>query len=250
MELTVQGHRLYVEVHGSAADPAVVLLHHGLGSTRAWKEQIPAFEPAGLRVVAYDRWGYGASAERIGLGIPDFAQDVADLGELLNQLEIERAHLVGHSDGGTIALAFAARETRRVNRLVTVAAHIYIEAKMAPGIQRVAAAFEGDPRFRRSLDRVHSGRGEQVFQNWYTGWYREATQDWDMRPLLKQVQAPALVIQGLKDEHAAPQHAVDLAEALPCAELWLVEEAAHMLPQENAGVFNPRVLQFLSSPQT
>ena len=55
--MLVNGHDLYVERHGPEDGPAVLLLHHGLGSVRAWKEQIPVLVQAGYQVVAYDRSG-------------------------------------------------------------------------------------------------------------------------------------------------------------------------------------------------
>lgn len=246
MMVEIGGRSINAEIYGPEDGDAVVLLHHGLGSTRSWKEQIPFFAGAGLRVLAYDRWGYGASDPRDGLGIPWFEQDVADLEMLLDYLEIHQAHLVGHSDGGTIALYFTAQQPQRVNRLVTIAAHVYVEEKMEPGIHALAAAYIPDERLRRGLERAHGAKADQVFRNWYEGWRTEENRTWDMRSLLKTVQAQVLVIQGSLDEHATPQHAADLAEALPQAELWLVPGAGHMLPQENADVFNPRVLQFLT----
>jgi pimeloyl-ACP methyl ester carboxylesterase len=55
------------------------------------------------------------------------------------------------------------------------------------------------------------------------------------------------VIQGEGDEHATPEHAVDIAENIPGAELWLVPGAKHMLPQEMAELFNQKVLSFLNN---
>ena len=70
-----------------------------------------------------------------------------------------------------------------------------------------------------------------------------------MRPLLAGISCPALVIQGEQDEHATPQHARDIAAAIPGAELWLLPGAGHMLPQEAAERFNPRLIEFLSGPR-
>jgi pimeloyl-ACP methyl ester carboxylesterase len=247
MEIEVNGHRLHYELHGPPQGRPVVLLHHGLGSTRAWKLQIPALCEAGFRVLVYDRWGYGASDPRTGLDIPSFTTDILDLAVLLERLGIERPALVGHSDGGTIALYFAAQYPQRVERLVVVAAHIYVEKKMERGIQEVRSSYETDPRFRHGLERIHGEKAGQVFHNWYAGWDEEPNLDWDMRPLLAQVRAAVLVVQGSDDEHASAQHAVDLAAALPQGELWLEAGAAHMLPQEQPEAFNQRICAFLKA---
>jgi pimeloyl-ACP methyl ester carboxylesterase len=243
--LSINGHELYVENHGPQDAPAVILLHHGLGSTHAWKAQIDPLTTAGWCVIAYDRWGYGRSAPRQMLSVPYFDDDMDDLEVLLDNLAIDQAVLVGHSDGGTIGLYFAACRPQRLVCLVTIAAHIYVEPKMEPGIQEVRRSFEQDAQFRRALQRVHGEKADAVFYNWFDGWHQEANRDWDMRPALSQITCNTLVVQGMEDEHATPQHARDIAAGIPGAELWLVDGGRHLLPQELPQVFNSRLLAFL-----
>ena len=243
--MQINNHHLHVETHGPEDGPAVVLLHHGLGSTRAWRGQIPALAEAGYRVIVYDRWGYGQSEARPHLNVPSFEADLADLEALLSSFILQPSSLVGHSDGGTIALYFAARFPERVSALVTVAAHIYLEPKMEPGILGIQHAFENDPRFRAGMRRAHGDKFESVFRNWFDGWHTPEALTWDMRPLLAQITCPVLVVQGEDDEHATPQHAIDIAESIPAAELWLAPGVKHILPQEIAEEFNQRVIAFL-----
>jgi pimeloyl-ACP methyl ester carboxylesterase len=153
--------------------------------------------------------------------------------------------LIGHSDGGTIALYYAMQYPEKVAALVTVAAHIYLEPKMEPGIQGIRQTFEGDPRFRDGLHRLHGDKFESVFFNWFDGWHTPKALAWDLRPHLPEIACPTLVIQGEDDEHATPQHAHDVAEGIPDAELWLVPGAKHMLPQDSPEVFNLKLLEFL-----
>jgi len=238
-------HRLHVITGGPENGPPVVLLHHGLGSVQAWKENIPALAAAGYRVIAYDRWGYGKSGARPRLSVPDFTPDLEDLGLLLSEAGLERVSLVGHSDGGTIALYFAAANPLRIACLVTVAAHVYVEARMLPGIAGIHQAYQDDPRFREGMQRVHGEKAEAVFANWYNAWKSLDDPDWDIRPLLANIACPVLVVQGMQDEHASPRHARDIAAAIPGAELWLAPEAGHMLPQDCAQEFNRQVVHFL-----
>ena len=245
MKIFVNGHNLYVEHTGPENGPAVVMLHHGLGSVRAWREQVPALVEAGFRVVAYDRWGYGESDARPGLDLPTFPTDLKDLSSLLDQFGIQRASLLGHSDGGTIVLYFATLQPERVSCLVTVAAHIYIDPKMEPSILGIKQVFETDERFRTGMQYAHGEKYEAVFRNWFDGWHRPELLAWDMRPLLNQIRCPALIVQGEEDEHATPQHAMDIARSIHNADLWLVPGAKHMLPQENIPEFNPRILKYL-----
>jgi pimeloyl-ACP methyl ester carboxylesterase len=242
----VNGHNLFVEISGPEKGHVVMLLHHGLGSVQAWTEQVPALVEAGYRVVAYDRWGYGDSDPRPGLDLPTFSSDLNDLDCLMEQLGILKATLIGHSDGGTIALYFAALQPMKVSCLVTVAAHIYVELKMEPGIMGVRQAFEAKKHFRNGMQYAHGEKYEAVFNNWFEGWHRPEMLAWDMRPILGQIRCPTLVVQGVEDEHASPQHAMDIASSIPGAELWLIPGAKHLLPQENAAKFNPRILRFIN----
>jgi pimeloyl-ACP methyl ester carboxylesterase len=248
--LVINGHNLNIEQFGPGNGLAVVLLHHGLGSIKAWREQVPALVEAGYHVIAYDRWGYGGSDARPGLDLPTFTADISDLRKILAQLGVRQTALVGHSDGGTIALYYATAYPDQVTSLVSIAAHIYVEPKMEPGILGVQRAFESDEHFRTGLRYAHGAKYESVFTNWFTGWHRIESLSWDMRPILGQLRCPVLIVQGEEDEHAAPQHAKDIANAIPRAELWLIPNTGHMVPQEAANVFNSRLLQFLRQPES
>jgi len=243
--MLINGHNLNVGQYGPENGPVVVLLHHGLGSVKAWREQIPVLADAGYQVVAYDRWGYGRSEARPRLDLPAFTSDLNDLRSLLEQLGINRAALVGHSDGGTIALYFSARYPTQVSCLVTVAAHIYVEAGMEPAILVIKRDFESDERFRMGMQATHGEKYEAVFHNWFDGWHSSESRSLDMRLVLGKIRCPSLIVQGEEDEHATSQHARDIAEAIPGSELWLVPGAGHMLPRDNASIFNPRLLHFL-----
>jgi pimeloyl-ACP methyl ester carboxylesterase len=243
--ITVNGHNLHLETSGPEKGEPIILLHHGLGSVRSWDAQVPALAEAGYRVIAYDRWGYGESVARKQLSMPHFKEDLSDLQALIELLAAQPTALLGHSDGGTIALYFAARRPEWVTALVTVAAHIYIEDKMTPGIESVRKAYEQDSRLREGLRRRHGDKVEHVFWGWYKGWTQQEKLTWDMRPLLPKITSPTLVVQGEMDEHATPQHALDIANAIPNAELWVVPGEKHMFPQEEAETFNKRLIRFL-----
>jgi pimeloyl-ACP methyl ester carboxylesterase len=242
--ISINGHNLYVEEAGPADGRAIFLLHHGLGSLKSWRKQVPELAAHGYRVIVYDRWGYGRSDPRSGFSMPLSRQDVKDLVSLMDYYDLEKAVLTGHSDGGTIALYFAAQFPQRVSLLVIVAAHIYLEEKMEPGIEGLRQLYEDQPKFREALRREHGDKVDDVFYGWYNGWREEGNQGWDMRPSLKHITCPVLVVQGLQDEHATPQHARDIAVQTADSELWLVPGGGHMLPQDNPTEFNNRVLAF------
>lgn len=249
--LRANGHLLYVEAVSPsgnlAGSPVVILLHHGLGSLRSWSETLPDLVAAGYRVVAYDRWGYGHSDPRRRVGVPYFEDDLKDLQAVCRRIGVTPVSLIGHSDGGTIALYYAARFPEQVAALVVVAAHIYVEQEMESGILSVRSAYERDERFRAGLRRLHGEKTDQVFYNWFDGWRRPKNRNWDMRAQLERITSPTLVVQGMEDEHATPQHARDIAAAIPAAGLWLAPGARHMLPQDLSEEFNRRIITFLAS---
>lgn len=243
--LTVNDHTLYVEQKDPPDGFPVILLHHGLGSTHAWRSQIEALSEGGYCALAYDRWGYGRSDPRQQLSMPYFLEDQDDLLALLDQLQIERAALVGHSDGGTIALYFAARHPQRVSCLVTLAAHAFVEEKMTAALPLVLQQYREDANFRAALQRRHGVKAEAVVLGWFNGWNNDANLGWDMRPMLAQIHCPVLVMQGEADEHATPRHAQEIANAIPGADLVLLPGANHMLQREQADEVNRRLLEFL-----
>jgi pimeloyl-ACP methyl ester carboxylesterase len=108
--LAVGDARISYEVKGQGR--AVVFIHGWALNLTAWDDQVRAFAP-GYRAVRYDRRGFGKST-----GFPDQTADPADLATLLDTLGIQSATLIGHSQGGEVALAFAVAFPGRVDALV------------------------------------------------------------------------------------------------------------------------------------
>ncbi len=92
-------------------DP-IVLIHGWMNDHRTWVSQVPALRER-YRVIRYDRRGWGAST-----GTPDVAADPTDLIALLDSLDIERAIVMGHSQGADVALRFAVAFPSRVTALI------------------------------------------------------------------------------------------------------------------------------------
>lgn len=239
--LCIRGHEIYLEQSDSGKAPLVVLLHHGLGSLPAWQAQLEFLIAHGFSVLAYDRWGYGRSDDRASLDPPYFDEDVQDLKTLLSE-ENKALVLVGHSDGGNIALSYAGRYPQNVLGLIVVAAHIYFEPKMAEGIQGLFRSYQENEAFKKGLQRAHEGKA--VFERWYKAWTRIGV-GWDMRQTISNIQPPVLVVQGSEDEHATAQHAIDCAAALPKGRVQIVAGANHMLPQKSSDIFNQILIQSL-----
>lgn len=242
----INGHKLYWEVYGSDDAPVLLFLHHGLGSIRSWRRQISAFTNAGWRVIVYDRWGYGRSDSRPQFDEFFLLKDAEEAYSLLNHLSILRLSLLGHSDGGSIALLMASEKPDLIKSVVVVAAHIYFEPKMLPGLEMISETSK-QPPYSKALDREHRGRARHLVDSWVRHWMETDPQKLDLRERLPKITCPTLVIQGELDEHATPQHAVDISEGVQKGQLWLIPDIHHMPPHEIPEEFNEGVLRFLAT---
>lgn len=240
----VDGHALYWERYGQPENGTVTLLHHGLGSVRSWRQQIPALCEAGWEVLVYDRWGYGRSDPRPGFDERFLQQDAREAFILIDSLAIDRSALIGHSEGGSIALIMAAMHPERIASLVIVAAHIYYEEKMSAGLRSIAEQVQIPP-LSSTLEREHGDRAEKLARMWIQHWLKSDTSQLEMSDMLEEISCPTLVIQGELDEHATPQHARDIADGVQSGELWMIPGGGHMPPHEIPEEFNKRVLEFL-----
>jgi pimeloyl-ACP methyl ester carboxylesterase len=167
--------RLYVE-ETAGRPPAVVLLHHGAGSLRAWDAFLPAF--AGRRrLLAYDRRGFGSSPHNAVFDPGLFDRDAEDLAGLLRDHGAAPAHLVGHSDGATVALVTAYSHSGLVLSVTAIAGHVRLdpatrEARRSPGTTparisrtgpsgRASSASWGAISCGRSRTRCRAGRASR-----------------------------------------------------------------------------------------
>ncbi len=134
-------------------DPALVLLHEGLGSVDLWKDIPEALARAtGHAVIAYSRRGHGWSDPLPGSHAVSFMHHEARvvLPQLLSALGLEAPILVGHSDGGSIALIHAAMPGARVHAVVTLAPHVFVEPVSIQSIDAdlarlsISSLFTGD----------------------------------------------------------------------------------------------------------
>jgi pimeloyl-ACP methyl ester carboxylesterase len=157
---------------------------------------------------------------------------------------IEKAGLVGHSDGGTMALCLAAHRPERVGALIAAAAHIYVEQSMLPGVVAVGKAFTHDAESREKLVRAHGAKVDRVFRSCPEGRAQLRHLDWDLRPVLQFVACPVFVVQGEEDECATPQRALDLAAGLRRGRVVGPRRRAYGSPG-SPQEFNRRALEFL-----
>lgn len=256
---TPSGRRLVYDSQG--VGPTLLLLAGRGGWRRFWAAQAPAFAPF-FRTITLDNRDAGANEpEPDDYTMADLADDAA---ALLQGLSVTRAHVVGISMGGMIALQLAVRQPQLVDRLVLVAtsaggwppealdrlhqppepwyddpverARLGLAANVAPGF--LAAHPE-------ALDLVAA----QAVGNRYTraGAMRQnhAIGTHDVVDQLGAITAPTLVIHGDRDPLVPFQQGELLAGAIPGARLLALPGVGHLPPLERTEEFNRVVLDFL-----
>ena len=253
--VTVDGLRIHYLEHPGSGAPVVLV--HGLPGTAEDFNEVTALL-AGHRTIAYDRPGFGYSGD----GYLKFDRQVATLDSLLRALHVSRPILVGHSYGGTLALAFAERHPAEIGGLVlvdaaaagqhlgsydTFQAHL-VKALQLPVIHQIANAtfaqllttvsvkqgddqafhpHSVDPAHERRLLEINSTRGNLEA---FAGEQLAANGVIDgVDKHLATIDVPAIVIQGADDELVKPVHGRRLAATLPDARLEIVS-GGHMAP--------------------
>jgi pimeloyl-ACP methyl ester carboxylesterase len=98
----------------------VVLIHGFPDSGRLWRHQVPALADAGFKVIVPDMRGYGASDKPAEVDQYNLLYTVADVGAVLDDAGVERAHVVGHDWGAAVAWVLAAVAPERVDHLVAL----------------------------------------------------------------------------------------------------------------------------------
>ncbi|MCI0414319.1 alpha/beta hydrolase [bacterium] len=186
--------------------PTLVFLHEGLGSLSMWRdfpEQVA--RRTGCSALAYSRAGYGNSDPADLPRSVDFMHEEAIrvLPEFLQKMQEREVILVGHSDGGSIALIYSATPVVPVRALVLESPHVFVEETT---IQSISAAKEqylrGDLKRRFAK---HHGRVDETFLGWSDVWLRPEFAFWNIETFLPEIKIPALVIQGEEDRFGTIQ---------------------------------------------
>jgi pimeloyl-ACP methyl ester carboxylesterase len=201
IDAAVGGRRIEaVELDGDRGRRALVLLHEGLGSVGLWRGFPAAVaEATGRRVVAFSRFGHGASDRPPRSRTPAFFHEEAleVLPELLRELDAPEPILVGHSDGGSIALIHAAHHP--VTGVVLLAPHVVVERVTTDAIRRTREAYLEDG-LRERMARHHDDP-DAAFWGWCDVWLDPGFAAWSLEEEAGALAAPALLVQGADDPY-------------------------------------------------
>ncbi len=211
-------------------DIYLVFLHEALGSIGQWRN-FPQLlcDALGMRGFVYERQGHGASdaltAKRNERYLHDYAYN--ELPELMQALipAGKKVVLIGHSDGGTIALLYAAKFPKLVAGLVTMAAHVLAEPETLAGIYPAIEAYRLGKL--EGLKKYHGEKTETLFFAWADTWLSAAFKGWNIVDEIQGIACPALIIQGRDDQYGTPLQVDLIVQQLPAAEGLILENCGH-----------------------
>jgi len=208
--------------------PPILLLHEGLGSVAMWRhfpEKLAA--ATGCRVIVWSRAGYGGSEPYPEARTPRYMHREGEemLPALIAALGIERPLLVGHSDGGSIALIFAGAYPDALAGVAVMAPHEFVEDITLDGIRAARQVWQTTD-WPAKLGRYHRDV-QRVFFDWNDTWLSPAFRDWNIEDYLPAIRCPVLALQGLDDEYATMRQIDVIAERVPGAELVKLPACGH-----------------------
>mgnify|MGYP003150132832 FL=1 len=261
---TVDLHFIDMPADEAAADkPPLVVIHGLLGSAGNWRSHLKVWQGS-RRVIALDLRNHGRSPHAEGMRYATMADDVI---ALLDKLSIERAHVLGHSMGGKVAISLARLAPERVASLIV--------ADIAPvayehGHDDVFAALdnvrEGQPKSRREADDLLGEHVESRPTRLFlaTNLVRNDDNVMAIRVGLDQIkrgysdiigvpggeqpfEGPALVLRGGESHYVADDMIPALREVLPRARVVTLKNAGHWLHADQPEAFQQAVTAFLDA---
>jgi pimeloyl-ACP methyl ester carboxylesterase len=258
--ITLSGRDAYYEMRGSGRP---VLLLAGLGSDSAsWSGVVERLAPS-FRTIVIDNRGCGRSE------VPKDAYSVADLADdaaqLLDELKIRRADVIGHSMGGFIAQEMALRHTEQVSKLVLASTSL-VSSQRNNDLFDSLALWMGNEDYaswvRRwvpwlfSPQRIERAGFVEEFVSSAVAYPHRQTPEgfrhqvralkaFDARGRARDIMHKTIVIEGEMDLLIGAEEARGLAEAIPGSDFSLLPGLGHSLPAEGHTQLADRALSFL-----
>lgn len=233
------GAHIWYASYGSGAP--VILLHGGLGHSGNWGYQVPALVEHGYRAVLIDSRGHGRSTR--DARPYSYELMAADVMAVMDTLQLEKAGLVGWSDGACTALVLATGAPTRV------AGVFFFACNMNPSGTK---PFESSPIIDRCFSR-HIQEYAQLsatpdqFEELATAvGLMQRTQPNYSAQDLAQIRVPVTIVQSEYDEFIKQEHAEYLAQTIPTAEFVALRGVSHFAPLQRPAYFNHALLAFLA----
>jgi pimeloyl-ACP methyl ester carboxylesterase len=233
------GARIWYATYGSGSP--VILLHGGLGHSGNWGYQVPMLVSSGHRAVLIDSRGHGRSTR----DLRPFTYELmaSDVLAVMDALHVERAAVVGWSDGACIALILAMKASARI------AGVFFFCCNMDPSGAKVIA--QSDPILdrcggRHAKDYALLSATPDQFKAFAeaVGQMMKTQPNYSARDMAD-IHVPVAIVQSEHDEFIKPEHAEYLARSIPGAELILLPGVSHFAPLQRPEQFNRVMRAFL-----
>jgi pimeloyl-ACP methyl ester carboxylesterase len=228
----------------------VVLLHNGFYSSKTWDGVRPRLAGR-FRVIDYDRVGYGNSSPFTGSEKDeDFVSTgVDELESLMDTLQIDVCHLVGHCLGGAVALLYAGRHPDRVDRVVAASVGYFGDLKSVVKTDLTFVPLsQVPPALKGQMAAMHKeaylGTFWSVLSNNHVTYI--ATESYDIRPTVEKLSCPILMINGDRDYYFDVDHPYGVYKKIQKnASLWIVPNCGHDVHHKYPEEFARQVAAFL-----
>jgi pimeloyl-ACP methyl ester carboxylesterase len=212
--------------------PLLVFLHEGLGSVSLWKDwPAQVCERTQTRGLVFSRYGYGKSTPRrhdekwpVTFMHAQARDALPALFKALD-LDDERPILFGHSDGGSIALLYAAMFPDRVQAIAVAAPHIFVEDITIANIEVAREAYLTTD-LPRKLGRHHDDP-DSAFWGWNDIWLNPDFRAWNIEEYLGDIRCPVLAIQGEDDEYGTLDQIHGIQRRAPQTQLCIIPHCGH-----------------------
>jgi pimeloyl-ACP methyl ester carboxylesterase len=238
----LRGHQTWSTEFTETGEP-LVLLHGGLSATENFAPHIlPAVEDR-FHVYGYDRTAHGRTGIKEGFYHFDFQceEAIAYLEEIVGG----PAHLLGHSDGGIIALLVAIKRPDLVLSIIATGANYTWDCNLALDTNIVISEENIEQFALRSPDAASPHLLEVIIRKAHEVWETEPNMTLEE---LRSITCPVLVVNG-DDEPFSPHHGVDLFQALPNGRLAIIPGSPHATHKIKPHLLHPIIKDFYDHPQ-
>lgn len=226
----------------------IVLFHDSLGCVELWRDFPQQLAIAtGLRVVAYDRLGFGRSDPYPATLPLTFIHDEAlfAIPRLCEQLGLSTIIPFGHSVGGPMAIATAACLPDKCPAVITESAQSFVEERTISGVRAAKTEFTRPDQIER-LARYHGAKARWVLDAWIETWLSPAFADWSLDDDLGAVACSVLALHGDQDEYGSPEHPNRIARmSNGLSRVVILEGCGHVPHREHPERVLSEVSQFL-----
>lgn len=224
--------RFEVQRHAYASfgRPVLVFLHEGLGCVALWKG-FPERLCAATRCdgFVFSRLGYGRSDPSPLPWKLNFMHTQAFniLPRVLKSAGIKEHILVGHSDGGSIALLHGGGpHAADLKGIITMAAHVFCEPVTTAAIEAARQAYLTRD-LKTKLSRYHGANTDNAFRGWNDVWLHPGFIHWNIEKYLSRIRVPVLALQGRDDQYGTPAQLAAIAAGVPRCASHLIDHCRH-----------------------